>query len=328
MEQIGFDLFEEGVFMYYLGIDLGGTNIAAGLVTPDGKLVRKDSVPTLRERPYQEIMRDMAQLSLKLIREAGITLHDVAGIGIGSPGTPDSKEGILIYANNLKFKNVPIRAEIQKYIDLPVYLDNDANCAALAESIAGAAKGVEDSVTITLGTGVGSGVVINHRIYSGFNYAAAELGHTVIVVDGEPCTCGRKGCWEAYASATGLIHRARQAAEQNPGSAILRLAQGDLDKIDAKIPFDAAKEGDPVGKQVIHEYLKYLAAGLVNVVNAFQPEVIVVGGGVSKQGEYLLEPLRKLIDDEVYSHDIPHAQLKEALMGNDAGIIGAALLCL
>lgn len=314
--------------MYYIGIDLGGTNIAAGLVTPDGKLARKDSVPTLRERPYQEIIRDMANLSLKLIGDAGIRLQDVAGIGVGSPGTPDSKEGVLIYANNLRFRNVPIRAEIQKYINLPVYLDNDANCAALAESVAGAAKGVQDSVTITLGTGVGSGVVINHRIYSGFNYAAAELGHTVIVVDGEPCTCGRNGCWESYASATGLIRQARRAVEQNPDSAILRLAQGDPAKIDAKIPFDAAKEGDATAKKVIDQYLKYLAAGLVNVINSFQPEIVVIGGGVSKQGEYLLAPLRKLVDEGVYSHDIPHAELKEAKMGNDAGIIGAALLCL
>lgn len=314
--------------MYYIGIDLGGTNIAAGLVTPEGRLVAKGNVPTLRERPYQEIMRDMANLSLKLIEDTGIALQDVAGIGIGSPGTPDSKEGILVYNNNLRFRNVPVRAEIQQYVNLPVYLDNDANCAALAESVAGAAKGVKYSVTITLGTGVGSGVVIDHRIYSGFNYAAAELGHTVIVVDGEPCTCGRRGCWEAYASATGLIRQARRAVEQNPDSAILRLAQGDPAKIDAKIPFDAAKEGDPTGKQVIDQYFKYLAAGLVNVINAFQPEIIVIGGGVSKQGEFLLEPLRKLVDAEVYSHDIRHAELKEALMGNDAGIIGAALLCL
>jgi len=313
--------------MYYIGIDLGGTNIAVGLVNEEGKILHKDSVPTLRERPYQEIIKDMAMLTLKVIKDADVSIDQVKSIGVGSPGTPNCKDGILIYNNNLNFRNVPIRSEIQKYIDLPVYLDNDANCAALAESVAGAAKGANTSVTITLGTGIGGGVVIDGKIYSGFNYAGGELGHTVLMMDGEPCTCGRKGCWEAYASATALIRQARKAAEANPDSLINKLVGGDLSKIDAKIPFDAAKQEDKTGEMVVQQYIRYIAEGLINMINIFMPEVLVIGGGVCKEGEYLLKPLRELIKQGVYSkEDIPQTELRTAQMGNDAGIIGAAML--
>ena len=314
--------------MYYIGIDLGGTNIAGGIVNETGKIVHKGSISTFRERPYQEILKDMAFLALRIIKESGIDKEEIKAIGVGSPGTPNSAEGILIYNNNLNFKNVPIRTELQKYINLPVLLDNDANCAALAESVAGAASGVADSVTITLGTGVGAGIVINHKIYSGFNYAASELGHMVIMVDGDQCTCGRKGCWEVYASATGLIRQTKVAAEQVPDSLIHKLVQGDLTKVNAKIPFDAAKANDTTAKQVVSQYIKYVATGLINIINTLQPEVIVIGGGVSKEGDYLLNPLHELINQEAYCHEwIPQTQIKIAQLKNDAGIVGAAMLC-
>ncbi|NLD49090.1 MAG: ROK family protein, partial [Clostridiaceae bacterium] len=293
----------------------------------DGTIVHKDSVPTLRERPYQEIIRDMASLAIKVIKDAGVSFDQVAHIGVGSPGTPDCENGVLVYNNNLNFRNVPIREELQKYINLPVYLDNDANCAALAEGVAGAAKGVKHSVTITLGTGIGGGIVIDGKIYSGFNYAGAELGHTVIVCEGEPCTCGRKGCWESYASATALIRQTKKAALDNPTSIINKLVEGDLGKIDAKTAFDAARQGDEIGEKVVRQYIKYIAEGLINVINSFMPEVLVIGGGVCKEGEYLLKPLRELVQKGAYSSEyIPRTQIKTAQMGNDAGIIGAAML--
>lgn len=313
--------------MYYVGIDLGGTNIAVGLVDEDGKIIHKDSVPTFRERPYQEIIKDMAMLALKVINDSGVSIDQVKNIGVGSPGTPNCKDGILVYNCNLNFRNVPIRAEIQKYINLPVYLDNDANCAALAESVAGAAKGAKHSVTITLGTGIGGGVVIDGKTYSGFNYAGAELGHTVMVVDGEQCTCGRKGCWEAYASATALIRQTKAAAQENPESLINKLVNGDLSRIDAKTAFDAAKQDDETGEKVVKQYIKYIAEGLIDMINIFMPEVLVIGGGVCKEGEYLLKPLRELIKQGVYSkEEIPQTELRTAQMGNDAGIVGAAML--
>jgi glucokinase len=232
--------------MYYIGIDLGGTNIAAGLVDKTGTIMHKDSVPTMREREYPEIIKDMAMLCKKIIKDAGIDIKDVKSIGIGAPGTPDNKNGILVYANNLKFKNVPIRMEMQKYINLPVLIENDANCAALAESVAGASKDVKNSIAITLGTGIGGGMVIGGKVYSGFNSAAAEVGHMTIVSEGEQCTCGRKGCWEAYGSAMALIEQSKKAAKENPDSLLNKLVDGDLDKINAKTSFDAATNIPPV----------------------------------------------------------------------------------
>ena len=313
--------------MYRVGIDLGGTNIAAGLVNMDGNIVYKDSVPTQRERPYQEIIKDMAMLTKKVIEESKVPMEEVKSIGVGSPGTPDCKNGVIVYNNNLNFRNVPIREEMQKYINLPVYVDNDANCAALAESAAGAAKGTSTSVTITLGTGIGSGIIIDGKVYSGFNFAGGEIGHTVIVVDGEQCICGRKGCWEAYAAATALIRQTKCAAKENPESIINKLVDGDLDKVDAKTAFDAAKLGDKTGEAVVKQYIRYIAEGVINVINIFMPEVLVIGGGVCKEGDYLLNPLKEIVSAGVYSREeIPQTQIKTAQLGNDAGIVGAAML--
>lgn len=313
--------------MYRVGIDLGGTNIAAGLVDSDGNIIYKDSVPTQRERPYQDIIKDMAMLTKEVIEKSGIPMEKVKSIGIGSPGTPDCEKGIIVYNNNLNFRNVPIRDEMQKYLDLPVYVDNDANCAALAESAAGAAKGTNSSVTITLGTGVGSGIIIDGKVYSGFNFAGGEIGHTVIVVDGEPCGCGRKGCWESYASATALIRQTKQAAKENPESAINKLVDGDMNKVDAKTAFDAAKLGDKTGEMVVKQYIRYIAEGIINVINIFMPEVLVIGGGVCKEGDYLLNPLKEIVKEGVYSkEEIPQTEIKIAQMGNAAGIVGAAML--
>lgn len=313
--------------MYYVGIDLGGTNIAAGLVNEEGKIVYKDSVPTNSHRHYAEIVKDMADLTLRVIKGAGVSIDEVKNIGIGSPGTPNCDEGVLVFSGNLNFRNVPLRSEMQKYINLPVLLDNDANCAALAEGVAGSAKGAKHSVTITLGTGIGGGVIIDGKIYSGFNFAGSELGHSVIICDGEQCTCGRKGCWETYASATALIRQTKRAAEENPQSLINKIIDGDFSRIDAKTAFDAAKQGDEVGDKVVKQYIKYIAEGLINVINIFMPEVIVIGGGVCKEGEYLLKPLRELVSAGAFSREeIPQTQIRTALMGNDAGVIGAAML--
>lgn len=311
---------------HYIGIDLGGTNIAVGMVDENGKILRKDSVPTLRERPAEEVIKDMSMLVLKVIKDCGMQVSDVKSIGIGSPGVPNSEKGLIVYACNLNFDNTPVRDEVQKYIDLPVFLDNDANCAGLAEAVAGAAKGVKHSITVTLGTGLGGGVVIDGKIYSGFNYSGSELGHSVIMMDGEQCTCGRKGCYEAYASATALIRQTKRAIAQDPNSMIHKLIGGDLSKVDAKVAFDAAKAGDATGQKIVDQYIKYIAAGLINLINTFSPEVIVIGGGISKEGEYLLKPLRDIIYKEVYFKGEPQTRLATAQMGNDAGIVGAAML--
>jgi len=313
--------------MYYIGIDLGGTNIAAGIVDENGSIVRKGSVPTGRTRASEAIVEDMCALVKQLMEEAGLKEDQIHSIGIGSPGAPDRKNGIIIYNNNLGFRNVPIRDLFQKHFNLPVYLENDANCAAIAESVAGAAKGDPYAVVITIGTGIGGGVIIDNKLYIGFNGAGGELGHVVIQMNGEACTCGRKGCWEAYSSATALIRQTIRAAEENPQSAIHKLVNGDLSKINAKTAFDAARLGDETGKKVVDQYIEMLAEGLANMINIFQPNVVVLGGGVSKEGEYLLAPLREKLKGRTYcAEGLENPRLVAAQMGNDAGIVGAAFI--
>ena len=247
-------------------------------------------------------------------------------MGIGSPGTCNADTGIVEYSNNLRFENLPLRDMLQGMLGRKVYIENDANAAALGEALAGAAKGAQSCVCITLGTGVGGGIIIDGKIYGGFNFAGAELGHTVIVVDGEMCTCGRQGCWEAYASATGLINQTRRAMVNHPESAMWQICE-DLEQVNGRTAFDGMRAGDPVAKEVVDTYIKYVATGLVNVINIFQPEVLCIGGGICKEGDTLLVPLEAQIRRERYSKYSTHqTRLCVATLGNDAGIIGAAFL--
>ncbi len=313
--------------MYFIGIDLGGTNIKVGIVNENGEILIKDSVLTYRNRSFQEIIKDMAMLAQKLIKSADIDLKEVKCIGVGTPGTSNDEKGILGYSNNFNFRDVLMRDEIQKYINLPVYLENDANCAALAESVSGAARGTENSVSITIGTGIGSGVIIGGKIFSGFNHAASEMGHTLIKADGLLCTCGRHGCWEMYASATALIEQTKDMALMNPDSLINELVCDNIENIGARTPFIAAKQGDKTAIKVIENYIGYLAEGVVNVINAFQPEILTIGGGVSNEGDDILEPMKKIVYQRVYSRgDIMQTKIKISGLGNDAGIIGAAMI--
>jgi len=308
----------------FLGVDLGGTNIAVGLVNEEGKILHKESIPTRAERSDVEVVKSIADLCKKVIED---TNSNPEWIGIGAPGSMDSKNGVIIYSNNINMNNTPVRKIIQETVDLPVYLGNDADCAALGEAYGGATKGVDNSIMITLGTGVGGGIIIDKHIYSGFNFCAGELGHMVIAVDGEPCTCGRKGCWEAYSSATALIRMTREEAQKDPEGMLYKSVDGDLDKINGKTAWDCMFAGDKGGKNVIDLYLKYLAEGISNIINIFQPEVLVIGGGVSNQKENLINPLNKLIEERRYSREgIPQTIVKTAELGNDAGIIGAAML--
>ena len=311
---------------YYVGIDLGGTNIKAGVVTEDGVLVNKESIKTNADRKMEEIIYDMGKLASKVISLAGIDKSDIKAIGIGSPGTPDNKEGILVYSNNLPFNMAPMRKLIKEVIDLPVYIDNDANCAGMAEAVSGAAKGTKESVTITIGTGIGAGVIVNGRIYSGFNQAGSEFGHTVLVSGGVPCSCGRKGCFEAYSSASALIRMTKEAAENNPDS-LLNDVIKEEGKVNAKIAFIAKRRGDKVASDVIDTYIEYLSDGLANAINTFMPEVLVIGGGVCNEGDPLLLPLReKTLSKPYFGPGVKKTEIKIAEMGNDAGIVGAAMM--
>ena len=312
--------------MVYIGIDLGGTNIAVGVVTEDGKIIADASTPTLSQRPYQEIVKDMAACARQALESAHQTLADVAAVGIGIPGVADQKEGRVIFCTNLAWHDIPLRAELQKYIDKPVLIDNDATVAGLAESYAGVSKGCQSSVFLTLGTGVGAGIVINGKPWSGAHGVGSELGHMTLVVDGVPCTCGNDGCVERYCSATAIIRMAKQACLGYPESMILSLASGDPEKIIAKTVIDAAKAGDVTAVRVFDHYAKYLAITVNNITAFLDPEMIVLGGGVSRAGEFLLNAVREQLPRYLMYKTLPSPKLELAKLGNEAGIIGAALL--
>ena len=312
--------------MYRIGIDLGGTNIVAGVVDDEFRIVATAKCKTRIPRPAEEIVVDMARMAKEAVQNAGLTMADIAYVGVGSPGTCNADTGIVEYSNNLQFEKLPLRDMLGGMLDKAVYIENDANAAALGEALAGAAKGAQSCVCITLGTGVGGGIIIDGKIYGGFNFAGAELGHTVIMVDGELCTCGRFGCWEAYASATALINQTRRAMVNHPDSAMWSIAE-DLDKVNGRTAFDGMRAGDAVAAQVVGTYIKYIATGLINVINIFQPEVLCIGGGICKEGDALILPLQELIRHERYSKYSSHqTALCVATLGNDAGIIGAAFL--
>jgi glucokinase len=318
---------EDDDMKYMVGIDLGGTNIKAGVVDEEGRIVYKESIKTKAERDSTAIIADTGRLAVRVIEKSAIDRQDVLAIGVGLPGTPNNEAGLLVYANNLPFRNVPVRKDIRKIIDLPVYIENDANVAALAESAFGAARGTSYSVTITLGTGVGGGVIINRRIYSGFNGAAAEIGHMVIKVGGEPCTCGRRGCFEVYASATALIRETLRAAAAHPESVLNRLIEENGGRADGRTAFRGMRLGDAAASAVVDDYIELLAEGLANVMNGYMPEVIAIGGGVCNEGDALLLPLREHVKGKPYlAEGVPAPQIRLAELGNDAGIVGAAML--
>lgn len=318
--------------MYTIGVDLGGTNIAIGIVNEKYEIVRKGSVPTKPERGADPIIADMAALCRKLIADEGLTLADIESVGVATPGTANNVTGVVEYANNIPFLQYPLADRLSAQLDgKKVYIENDANAAAKAEAIAGVAAGAPISVMITLGTGVGGGIIIDGKVYTGFNFAGAELGHVVIQKDGRQCSCGRKGCWEAYSSATGLVNITKdyivEARAAGKKTIMDDMIGGDLSKVSARTAFNAMKQGDEVGAAVVDEYISYLSCGIVNMINIFQPNVLSIGGGVCNEGDYLMKPLLEKVWGETYTREgTPRTQILIAKLGNDAGIIGAAVL--
>ena len=316
--------------MYTIGIDLGGTNIAVGLCDDTLRIIDKGSVPTLGTRPGEEIVADMAKLTEEIIKRNGLSIEDIEYVGIATPGTANSKTGVVEYANNLPFKNFPISELFVKYLPVKrVIIDNDANAAALGEALAGAAKDANSSVMITLGTGVGGGIILDGKIFSGgINCSGAELGHTVIAAGGRQCSCGRRGCFEAYSSATALTDMTKEKMRELELKGIDSLLFSEAEKegkVSARTAFNAADGGDIYGKELVNTYIEHLAIGITNMVNIFQPDIVCIGGGVSAQGESLLLPLVKIVNTEQYTRDNPtKSKIVIATLGNDAGIVGAA----
>lgn len=312
---------------YYVGIDLGGTNIVAGVTDETGHILKKYSMKTNANQPFEALVADIAGTAHKVVELAGMTMQDISSVGLGTPSLINPHTNLLVNANNLGWRNVPLPAELGKHFDVPLFIRNDADCAALGEVMAGAARDYDNALMITLGTGLGGGVIINKKIFNGCDHMGAELGHTKLVFQGVQCTCGQYGCVESYASATALIRQTREAIAEHPESLMRELCGGDLSRVDARVPFTAARQGDPVGMAVVDRYISYLAAGLSTFIVIFRPEVIIIGGGISNEGDFLLKPLNEKMFQCTYAAEeigIPPAI--GAQLGNDAGIIGAAML--
>lgn len=313
--------------MYKIGVDLGGTNISVGVVDSANVIVGRGKVKTKASRGAEEIFSDMAKAIEQAMDDADIKIDEVESIGIGAPGSIDKKNGEIVFANNLYFHHVQARQLLQQYFNVDVFIDNDANCAALGEAVAGAGNGKKNFVAITLGTGVGSGIIVDGKIVTGCNDAGGECGHMVIALDGEECTCGRKGCWEAYAAATALIKQTKKAMLENKDSVMWQLAGGNIENVSGRTAFDGMRTGDEVAKNVVDTYIKYVAVGTVNVINALQPDMLCFGGGICNEGDTLLDPIREYVKRERYSrYADTQTEICRAILGNDAGIIGAALL--
>ena len=317
--------------MYRIGVDLGGTNIAVGLVDDRYRIVAKASTPTGAERPGEAVVDDIARMCKKVCLEAGITANEVTAVGIATPGIADFSTGIVRYSCNLNFHDFPLAALLKERFPVEtVHIENDANAAAWGEAVAGVAKGPRNSLMVTLGTGVGGGIIIDGRVYSGFNCAGGELGHAVIVTDGRPCGCGRKGCWEAYSSATGLINMTKDkisACERDGRPTVMTDLVEKYGKVNGRVAFDAMRLGDEAGCEVVREYAYYLGIGLANMINLFRPEVLSIGGGISNEGQTLLDLVLPVVHKEQDGGDFTAStRICIAELKNDAGIIGAATL--
>lgn len=311
--------------MLRLGIDLGGTNLKAGITDESGRLILKGSVKT-RDRRAEAVVNDSAELCFDVLSKAGVKIEDIEGVGALVPGSFDPETGLVDFCPALDLAGVPFAALLGERLGKKVYVENDANLAALAEYTLGSGKGAKSLVAVTLGTGIGGGIIIDGRIYSGCNHASGEIGHMVILQGGEKCSCGRLGCFEAYASATALKRQTKEMMLLRPGS-LMWGESGGLENVTGATAFVAAGKGDAAAKEVLERYFGHLACGLTNIINIFQPEVLCIGGGLSNEGEGLINPLRAIIDREDFAHHgKKRTKLVLATLGNDAGIIGASLL--
>lgn len=307
----------------YIGIDLGGTNIKGGIVSGNGEIIHKEMIPTGSGREAAAIIKDIAGLINKMLKSTNINISDIKSIGIGTPGTCDAKAGIVICASNIGFYNVNVREELEKYFsDTPIFVENDANCAALGEYSV-LSEDIGDMVFITLGTGVGGGIIINHKLYVGKNGTAAEVGHMIIDIEGEECGCGTRGCWEKYASVTALINQTREYCIKNPESELAKAAEHG---VSGRTAFELAKRGDAGAKSVVDRWIRYVGTGIISIINILQPEILMIGGAISKEGKYLIDPIIEYQKNNTYSQIKDSTKIVTASLGNDAGLIGSAFL--
>lgn len=311
----------------YIGVDVGGTNLVAGLTNENGQIIKKVSCPVDRSLDGDALCLEVAKLCKGLIAAEELEEDAVKAIGVGVPGLVDNEAGLVVQTANMPFRNTPFRALLQAELNIPVFLGNDANCAAIGEYWAGAAMGCDPAVIVTLGTGIGGGMVCNGKLFTGFAGSGMEAGHMITRPGGDRCGCGNQGCWERYGSASALIRITKEEMEGDRDSVLWALCDGSLDRVEGRTSFQGAEQGDETSKRILDRYLQGLAEGMINLVNILQPEIICMGGGISgAKEELLLVPLRKLVNESTYDKNRP-TKIVRAILGNDAGIVGAAMLC-
>ena len=310
--------------MHYVGIDIGGTSIKVGFVDEAGNILSKYGIPIIPGENQEETIINLAKTVNEHAKEKG---YKIAGIGLGCPGSIDSVNGICDYSNNLDWHNLKICEIIEQYCNVKARITNDANAAILGEAKFGIAKNYHNVVMLTLGTGVGGGLYLDDHLFEGNQGKGAEVGHALFKYNGRQCTCGRKGCIEAYCSATALINDTRNAMRKDRKSAMWEYADYDLNKVDGRTAFECAKQGDKTAIKVVNNYLDYLASSIIVFCNIFRPDAVVLGGGISNQGDNLIKPLEKRLIEQHYGYQCaPKVELLIASLGNDAGLLGAAAL--
>ncbi|MCL2051694.1 MAG: ROK family protein [Lachnospiraceae bacterium] len=308
----------------HIGVDVGGTNLVAGVVTKEGEILAKAKRPTINDKGANAIIDDIKTIIAEACDKAGLSESKITSIGLGIPGPVDNDSGKVIFCANLPLTNASLADMLKEKWNVKIHLLNDADAAAFGEAYAGSAKGCANMVMITLGTGIGGGIVINGKIFTGFNQIGGEIGHMAFIHDGKSCNCGAKGCWEKYASASGLIALTKEQMDIDPASTMWQIAP-DKHLVDGQTAFIAKGEGDASGQLVVNKYLNYLASGLSSIVNIFQPEIITIGGGISNEGDAMLLPVREMVEKSTFRHPVRNTEIRIASLGNDAGIIGAAL---
>lgn len=311
----------------FIGIDLGGTTIKAGIVDTKGNILLQDSLPTSPSKGFEFVVSSIKKIIKNLVTNSSIPMEQLKSIGIGIPGLVDYSTGNVIYCTNLSWENVPLADKLKESFKVPIHVENDANVAALAESLFGSTKGVSNSVFMTLGTGIGGGIIIDNKLYSGSHGAGSEIGHMLVGDNFYNCNCGKNGCLETFASATAINKYGAYIIEKSHKHTIIKdMCNGDADQLSAKIVFDAAKSKDEIAIDIISRMTKYLSIGIVNIYNLIDPDIIAIGGGVSKAGDFLLDILKVEVNKRVFNSNVKYGDIVLAKLGNEAGIVGAAFL--
>ena len=310
--------------MTYVGIDIGGMSIKVGFVNKEGKMLSSYSFPIIKGENQEQTIIKLAHTVNEHAKEKG---YEILGIGVGCPGAINSSKGTCDYSGNLDWHNLHIVEIIEKECGVKCKITNDANAAILGESTFGIAKNYKNVIMLTLGTGVGGGIYLDGKLFEGNEGKGAEMGHALLEYNGRQCTCGRKGCIEAYCSASALIKDTKIAMESDRSSSMWEYAKNDINNVNGLTAFECSKKGDHTATQVINNYFDYLTAAILSYCNVFRPEAVVLGGGLSNQGDNLINPIRKRMAEQKYGFECtPKVELLKATLGNDAGILGAAAL--